>query len=34
MIDPEPEENALIDEFFGGAEKTVYPDDFRGALWP
>jgi len=32
MTIPEPEENALIDEFFGGAETTAYPEDFRAGF--
>lgn len=32
MTVPGPEENTLIDEFFGGAERTAYPEDFRAGF--
>jgi len=32
MTDSVPQENALIDEFFGGAERAAYPEDFRAGF--
>ncbi len=32
MTEPGREENTLIDEFFGEAERTVYPEDFRAGF--